>query len=242
MLARGLKAPLLVICDGAPGLCTALDQVFPDSLRQRCLVHKARNVLAKVAQADQEAVKADFWEIFALPEQLAPGTEALTEAHHRAEEFAGTWAEQYPRAVACVLDDWDLLAADLAFPREHWKRVRHTNLIERTFGETRRRVKVIGRLPGERSCLALLWAVLDRAAHGWRGITYTPADVRLLQTLRHQLHPVPEEPLTSQQETPLTAAALTKWGLRPRRLLHQIRDTTIDHAPSLQHRKDRVCC
>jgi putative transposase len=45
-------------------------------------------------------------------------------------------------------------------------------------------VKVIGRLPGERSALSLLWAVLDRAASGWRGIVYTPADVRLLQTNR----------------------------------------------------------
>jgi len=78
--------------------------------------------------------------------------------------------------------------------------VRHSNLIERTFGETRRRVKVIGRLPGERTALSLLWAVLDRAAGGWRGITYTPADVRLLQMIRRDLglttprtqHPEPD--------------------------------------------------
>jgi putative transposase len=64
----------------------------------------------------------------------------------------------------------------------------------RIIGETRRRVKVIGRLPGERSALSLLWAVLDRAAGGWRGITYTPADVRLLQTIRRDLG------LTSRKE------------------------------------------
>jgi len=65
----------------------------------------------------------------------------------------------------------------LRFPVEHWQRIRHTNLLERTFGETRRRTKVIGRLPGERSCLKLVWAVLDRASRrvaradvhtGWR--------------------------------------------------------------------------
>jgi putative transposase len=49
------------------------------------------------------------------------------------------------------------LTTFLRFPREHWARIRHTNLIERTFGETRRRTKVIGRLPGERSCLSLVW-------------------------------------------------------------------------------------
>jgi transposase-like protein len=39
------------------------------------------------------------------------------------------------------------------FPIEHHKRIRHSNFIERTFGETRRRVKVTGRFPGETSCV-----------------------------------------------------------------------------------------
>jgi len=56
-----------------------------------------------------------------------------------------------------------------------------------TFGETRRRVKVTGRLPGEHSCLSLVWAVLDRANRGWRGLTQTPAGLRLLQDLRRDL-------------------------------------------------------
>ena len=79
----------------------------------------------------------------------------------------------------------------LLFPREHWTRVRHSNFIERSFGETRRRVKVIGRLPGEHSCLALVWAVLDRASAGWRGFTMTPAGLRLLHDLRRSLHDPP---------------------------------------------------
>ena len=58
------------------------------------------------------------------------------------------------------------LTVYLLFRREHWTRVRHSNFIERTFGETRRRVKVIGRLPGETSCLNLVWAVLAPPAAG----------------------------------------------------------------------------
>jgi hypothetical protein len=64
------------------------------------------------------------------------------------------------------------------------------NFIERSFGETRRRAKVIGRLPGESSCLSLVWAVLDRAACGWRGLTMTPRALRLLQDyVPKLLHP-----------------------------------------------------
>ncbi len=48
-------------------------------------------------------------------------------------------------------------------------------------------MKVIGRLRGERSCLGLVWAVLDRARRGWRGVTQTPAGLRLLQDLRREL-------------------------------------------------------
>jgi hypothetical protein len=58
-------------------------------------------------------------------------------------------------------------------PAEHQRRVRHSDLIERIFGETCRRIKVIDRLPGEISCLTPVWAVLDRAARGWRGLTMT---------------------------------------------------------------------
>ncbi len=83
--------------------------------------------------------------------------------------------------------DFASLTTYLRFPAGHHSRIRHSNFIERTFGETRRRVEVIGRLPGERSCLGLVWAVLDRASRGWRGVVMTPAAVRQLQKLRAQL-------------------------------------------------------
>jgi putative transposase len=187
LVARGLRPPLLVITAGAPGLIGAVDQVYADSLRQRCLVHRVRNVTAKVSDADRDEVKADFWAIFDIGDDIAPGDAAVAEARRRAEQFATKWRAKYPSAVACVTDDLGSLTTFLRFPREHWRRIRHTNLIERTFGESRRRVKVIGRLPGERSCLSLVWAVLDRASRGWRGVDMNPANVRLLQQLRADL-------------------------------------------------------
>ena len=90
-----------------------------------------------------------------------------------------------------------------AFPAEHHKRIRHSSFIERTFGETRRRVKVIGRLPGEASCLNLVWAVLDRASRGWRGLTTTSHGTRQLQDLRRQLL-YPPTPIRPQN--PVTAS------------------------------------
>jgi putative transposase len=57
MVARRVGSPVLVVSDGAPGLCAALDQVFPRARRQRCLIHRSRNVVAKVAEVDQTAVR-----------------------------------------------------------------------------------------------------------------------------------------------------------------------------------------
>jgi hypothetical protein len=78
-------------------------------------------------------------------------------------------------------------------------------LIESTFGESRRRTKVIGRLPGDRSCVTLVWAVLDRQSRGWRGVTVTPRARRRLQDLRRQLSADTNE--TDHAELEVSAAA-----------------------------------
>jgi putative transposase len=182
---RGLGAPLLVISDGGKGLCTAIECSLPNSLHQRCLVHVCRNLIAKVPSHAQDQVKGDYWAIFDQIEQ--DGQAAVVEGRRRAKRFIAKWRPLYPAAVACVQDNLEALVVHLLFPAEHRRRIRHSNLIERTFGETRRRVKVIGRLPGEQSCLSLVWAVLDRASKGWRGLTMTPKALRRLQDLRREL-------------------------------------------------------
>ncbi len=184
--ARGLRDPLLVISDGGQGLIGAAEIVFDRSLRQRCVIHRARNILAKVPAHAQAKVKADYWAIFDDID-AEPGTAAQAVARSRAKAFAAKWRKLYPAAVDCLEDDFEHLVTYLRFPTEHWARIRHSNFIERTFGETRRRVKVIGRLPGERSCLSLVWAVLDRASRGWRGVQQTIPSIRLLAGLRREL-------------------------------------------------------
>ncbi len=191
LLGRGLRPPLLAISDGAPGLISACEQVFPRSLRQKCLIHRARNLLAKVPAEAQTEIKNAYWQLFDLDDEhsakLPPGPELVAFVQARIDVFASTYSTRYPSATKCLLTDREQLTSYLRFPREHHRRIRHSNFIERTFGETRRRVKVIGRLPGETSCLSLVWAVLDRASRGWRGFNMTTDGTRQLQNLRHAL-------------------------------------------------------
>lgn len=191
---RGLACPLLVISDGAPGLIAAIEQAFPKALRQRCLIHRARNILAKIPAGMQAEVKDAYWKIFDTEKLTTPPGPALVEIiDARISEMAARYSPTYPAAMKCLTTDREGLTAYLRFPAEHHNRVRHSNFIERTFGETRRRTKVIGRLPGETSCLTLVWAVLDRASRGWRGFTMTPGGLRLLQDLRRSLLDPPHQ-------------------------------------------------
>jgi putative transposase len=130
---RGLGAPLLVIFDGGKGLCAAIECSYPNSLHQRCLVHVCRNLIAKVPAHAQDQVKRDYWAVFDDIEQ--DGQAAVAEARRRAKRFIAKYKPLYPSAVACVADNLDALVVHLLFPAEHRKRIRHSNLIERTFGD-----------------------------------------------------------------------------------------------------------
>ena len=163
-----------------------------------------------------------FYLLVVLAEAFGTGRDGITGLtaqpsrwHHRIAELADRDAATYPAAMKCLLADREGLTAYLRFPAEHHHRIRHSNFIERTFGETRRRTKVIGRLPGETSCLTLVWAVLDRASRGWRGLTMTAGGLRMLQDLCRslldpplQLRPrtVPAAQSAGQPETARTVA------------------------------------
>lgn len=67
MIARGLRAPALVIADGAPGIWKAARELWPDALEQRCTVHALRNVTGKLPERHHAEVKARWWKIFDEP-------------------------------------------------------------------------------------------------------------------------------------------------------------------------------
>jgi putative transposase len=202
---RGLASPLLIISDGAPGLISAIEQAYPRALRQRCVIHRARNILAKVPAGMQAEVKDAYWKIFDTGDlKTPPGPKLVELIDARISEMAARYGPTYPSAMKCLATDREGLTAYLRFPAEHHPRIRHSNFIERTFGETRRRTKVIGRLPGETSCLSLVWAVLDRASAGWRGLAMTSDGLRLLQDLRRSLL---EPPAQLQPRTVTTSPA-----------------------------------
>ena len=176
LIARGLGAPMLIVADGAPGLIKAIEQCWPSSDRQHCAVHRVRNLLAKLPERERERVRAAHWRALDEATDEHDGKQRLKALVEELDEAGFT------AAAKCLNDDLDALVVHLRYPTRHRRRWRSTNLLERSLGEVKRRTKVIGRFPGERSCLTLVWAVLDLyIGHATNGIKFTQLDAPTLQ-------------------------------------------------------------
>lgn len=179
MVRRGLREPVLVTSDGAPGLLRAIEEVFPRSLRQRCLAHKIRNVTDKVPERVRDQIKAAVQAAYYAPD------EALAEM--MAADVLNKYQAHYPSAMKAFQDDWQACVAYLRCPRVHHKSIRTTNLLERSFLEQRRRTKTIPRFFTEKSCLKLVFATLWQASQSWRGVRMSEFERQQLRLLRRQL-------------------------------------------------------
>ena len=129
-----------------------------------------------------------------LPEKARPGLKkliqkAFTAQSHkvglqRAQAVVAMYEQEYPETMKCLATDLEKVLTTLCFPESHRKRIRTTNLLERLFGEGRRRSKVVPRFMSERSGLSLLFAVLVDASAEWHRVKIAPALVQQLQALR----------------------------------------------------------
>jgi len=154
LIRRGLTGEHLdMLCvDGGSGLLAALPTAFPDIPVQRCWAHKIRNVLNKIREPDQAAIKADLHRIMNAP--------TLPAARSAARRFADRWESTYPKAVSCLRADLDDLLTCFRYPTlEARKAVRTTNAIERRFREVRRRTRPMGTFQDRTSMDRILFAV-----------------------------------------------------------------------------------
>jgi transposase-like protein len=178
MVARGLNEPLLVASDKNKALRQAVREVFPHALRQPCLAHKMRNILCKLPRKAHKEIKPLVYQVF----HASSYDEGLRLGRELVARFKGL----YTSAMECLGEDLEECLTYLKFPQAHWKAIRTTNLLERLFGEDKRRTKVIPRFPTESSGLRLLYASLIAASRTWRGVRMTPDIWWELEVLRRQ--------------------------------------------------------
>jgi transposase-like protein len=159
---RGMTAPVLAVGDGALGFWGALADVFPDTVHQRCWVHKMANVMNALPKSAQPAARAALQEV--------RDAEDREHADEAIERFAKDYEAKWPKAVDKITKDRDALLAFFDFPAEHWVHLKTTNPIESTFATVRLRTKVT-KGPGSRAAgLAMAYKLIESAQTRWRAV------------------------------------------------------------------------
>ncbi|GAY17211.1 IS256 family transposase [Mycolicibacter sp. MYC123] len=159
---RGMTAPVLAVGDGALGFWKAMREVFPATREQRCWFHKQANVLSCLPKSAHPAASAAIKEIY--------NAEDIDHAQVAIKAFEIDYGAKYPKAVAKIVDDADVLLEFYKYPAEHWIHLRTTNPIESTFATVRLRTKVT-KGPGSRAAgIAMAYKLIDAAQARWRAV------------------------------------------------------------------------
>ena len=164
LVERGLHGVLLVIADGHSGLRNAVRRLLPEAKRQRCTVHLERNVLAKAPQRLRPRLAKAVSAIFDAPDER--------EAKKRLAALKAGLGTQVPEAIECLDAGFADATRFFAFPKEHWRRIRSTNGLERLHGEVKRRTRAVGAFPDRASALRLITAVALQTTRIWSDRRY----------------------------------------------------------------------
>jgi putative transposase len=150
---RGVTEVDLIVTDGHDGLLAAVSALFTATPRQRCLVHKQRNVMNAIPKREHELIAAELVGIWNQPTKEQAVTELAA--------FKGKYRERYPEAVRSLCEDEEHLLTFSAFPQAMHRPIRSTNAIESFFRNVRRRTDQIDTFTTETSCLSIVWAVMQ---------------------------------------------------------------------------------
>jgi putative transposase len=154
---RGLRGVRLVISDKCLGLVEAVAEVYPEAAWQRCVVHFYRNVFTVVPKGQVKEVAAMLKAIHAQEDRPA----AVKKAQEVVAKLEGLRLFKAAQMVAAGVAE---TLSYMAFPREHWTRIRTNNVLERLMREIRRRTRVVGNFPDGDSALMLVAARLRHVA------------------------------------------------------------------------------
>jgi len=173
LVARGLKMPQLIITDGNQGLLKAVNDIWPEIPRQRCAVHRIRNVLARVPKKRQDEIKRALHRIFYAS--------CLDDARDEARQFLSCYQREFPTAAETLAKHLEECLTFYRFPERHWRHIRTSNVIERAFKEVKRRTRVIGRFPNETSALVMVFSILEGERLKWQKVRMRAEDIAWIE-------------------------------------------------------------
>jgi putative transposase len=158
--ARGLKPWRCTIADGHLGIWAALGEQQPAAAEQRCWNHRITNVLDALPAKHQAEARTLLCAM--------PYAESQATCERLRTQFAKRYAQLAPKAVERLTHDWERLVTFYQFPREHWRHLRTTNIVESPFAAVRLRTTAAKRFKKVDSATAMIWKVLQLAESTFR--------------------------------------------------------------------------
>jgi transposase-like protein len=185
------------VADGHLGIWAALGELHPQGEEQRCWNHKIVNVTDDLPKKEQpraiELLKA------------MPYAETRAQCERLRDAFASRYQKTDPKAVATLQRDWERMVTFYRFPKEHWRHLRTTNIVESPFSAVRLRTNASRRYKRVEGGKAIIWKVLRVAEQTWRklnapellplvasGTTFTDGIRDEIRQERDQPKPQPE--------------------------------------------------
>ncbi len=150
---RGATQIDLIVTDGHEGLLAAASELFTATPRQRCLVHKQRNILNAIPKRERGEIQAELVGIWKQPTK--------TEAVAQLAAFKAKYSKRYPEAVRSLAEDEEHLLTFYAFPQTMHRHIQTTNAVESLFSNVRQRTDQIDVFTTETSCLTIVWATIQ---------------------------------------------------------------------------------
>src|SRR6266446_3250656 len=150
---RGATAIDLIVTDGHDGLLAAVSQLFSATPRQRCLVHKQRNVLNAIPRRERGAVQAELVGIWEQPTKQ--------EAVAQLAAFKAKYGKRYPEALRSLAEEEEKTLTFYEFPQTMHRHIQTTNAIESLYSNVRQRTDQIDVFTTETSCLTIVWATIQ---------------------------------------------------------------------------------
>jgi transposase-like protein len=158
---RGMNCPRLVVGDGNLGIWGALSNVYPDAAEQRCWNHKIVNVLDKLPKKVQPQAKRRLQDI--------AYAESRPEAEEKRDLFLAWCRKEGQRAAGDTLvRDWERMVSFYQFPKDHWKHLRTSNVVESPFAALRLRTDAAKRYRKVENATAVIWKMLMLAERRFR--------------------------------------------------------------------------
>jgi putative transposase len=175
--SRGVKSARLFVGDGNLGLWAAVGEVYPQAQEQLCWNHKMLNVMDAVSKKEPVQAKSHL--------NAMMYAESREQALEERKKFAQAFRHN-PKAVKTVVENWDRLTAYYDFPREHWKHLRTSNVVESPFSRVRLRTAASRRFKSQVNATCLIWKTLMVAEISFRKLNAPELVAKVVDATRYQ--------------------------------------------------------